>query len=64
MKFLEEKKFIYRDKKGNPKPYAHHVDNKLFELKDFTNGNYSDVRTFVTVKGKETFRLLLSNYIK
>ena len=59
MKFLEEKKFIYRDKRDKPKPYAHHVTNGLFELRDFTSGNYSDVRTFITVKGKETFRLLL-----
>ena len=59
MKFLEEKKFIYRDKKDKPRPYAHHVDSGLFELKDFTSGSYSDVRTFITVKGKETFRLLL-----
>ena len=59
MKFLEEKKFIYRDKRDKPKPYAQHVDNGLFELRDFTSGSYSDVRTFITVKGKETFRLLL-----
>jgi phage antirepressor YoqD-like protein len=59
MKFLEDKKFIYRDKRDKPKPYAHHVDNGLFELRDFTSGSYSDVRTFITVKGKETFRLLL-----
>ena len=60
MKFLEEKKFIYRDKKDKPKPYAKYVDNGLFELKDFTNNGYSDVRVFITVKGKETFRLLLN----
>lgn len=59
MKFLEEKKFIYRDKRDKPKPYAQHVDSGLFELRDFTSGSYSDVRTFITVKGKETFRLLL-----
>lgn len=59
MKFLEDKKFIYRDKRDKPKPYAQHVDNGLFELRDFTSGSYSDVRTFITVKGKETFRLLL-----
>lgn len=59
MNFLEEKKFIYRDKKCKPKPYANHVDNGLFELKDFESNGYADVRVLITVKGKETFRLLL-----
>lgn len=35
--FLLEKKYLYRDKKGKLMPYAKHVENGLFELKEFSN---------------------------
>lgn len=42
------------------KPYAQHVKNGLFTMKDFTSPyGYSNVQTYITVKGKETFRLLI-----
>ena len=57
--FLLEKKYIYRDKKGNLLPY----DDKnggLFEVKECFNDKtqWSGVQTLVTPKGRETFRLL------
>ena len=58
--YLLEDGYVYRDQRGKLKPYALHVDNGLFELKEFTlkfNG-HSDVQTLVTPKGRETFRLL------
>ena len=43
------------------KPYEQYRKNGLFKMKDFlTPAGFSNVQMYVTVKGKETFRLLLS----
>lgn len=58
--FLLEKKYVYRDKRGKLMPYAQHVDNGLFEMKECFNEKtqWSGTQTLVTPKGRETFRLL------
>lgn len=61
IKALSESGFIYRDIKNRLKPYAEHVDNGLFELKEYTTEKMSGVQTLITPKGRETFRLLFSN---
>ena len=59
--WLAENGYIYRDRHNIIKPYEQHRKNGLFQMKDFkTPARYSNVQTYVTVKGKETFRLLLS----
>lgn len=60
IKFLIDKKYIYRDKKGKLTPYATHKNNGLFEMKECFNEKtqWSDVQTMITPKGRETFRLL------
>ena len=57
--FLLEKKYIYRDKKGNLLPYEE-KNNGLFEVKECFNEKtqWSGTQTLVTPKGRETFRLL------
>lgn len=57
---LEEKGYIYRDKGGKIKPYANHVDNELFVLKEFASSHKSGVQTLITPKGRETFRIMLN----
>lgn len=59
--FLIEKKYLYRDKKGKLMPYTKHVENGLFELKEFYNEKtgFSSTQVLITPKGKETFKLLL-----
>ena len=59
IRFLFEKKFIYRDKRGKIQPYAD-KNNGLFEVKEFTNDKtgFSGTQTLITPKGRETFRLL------
>ena len=57
--FLLSNGYLYRDQKGKLRPYAQHTPS-LFEVKEFTRGEYSDVQTLVTPTGRETFRLLLS----
>lgn len=60
IKFLTERKYIFRDQSGKLKPYA--TKNKgLFELKEY-NARYSEhagIQTLITPRGRETFRLLL-----
>lgn len=59
--WLVDKGYIYRDRHNIIKPYEQYRKQGLFKMKDFlTPAGYSNVQTYVTVKGKETFRLLLS----
>ena len=59
IRFLLEKKFIYRDKRGKIQPYAD-KNNGLFEVKEFSNEktDFASTQTLITPKGRETFRLL------
>lgn len=59
IRFLLEKKYIYRDKRGKLMPYADKNDG-LFEVKECFNEKtqWSGTQTLVTPKGRETFRLL------
>ena len=59
--WLVDKGYLYRDRHNMLKPYEQYRKQGLFKMKDFlTPSGYSNVQTYVTVKGKETFRLLLS----
>lgn len=57
---LIEDGYVYRDQKSKLKPYAKYgkTGKGLFELKEFSKNDYSDVQTLITPKGRETFRLL------
>lgn len=65
IKFLFDKKYIYRDKKGKILPYAD-KNKGLFEVKECFNDktSWSGVQTLITPKGRETFRLLLLNMLQ
>ena len=60
IKFLLEKKYLYRDKRAKLMPSANHVEQGLFVIKECFNdkSNWSGTQTLVTPKGRETFRLL------
>lgn len=59
-KWLTEKGYIYKDRRGVIKPYEQYRKAGLFQLKDFkTSYGYSNTQTYITVKGKETFRILM-----
>jgi anti-repressor protein len=62
IRFLMDRKFIYRDKKGKLKPYAD-KNNGLFEIKESMNekNGWVGTQTLITPKGRETFRLLLQD---
>ena len=59
IRFLVDKKYIYRDKKGKLMPYAE-KNNGLFEMKESFNEKtqWSGTQTLITPKGRETLRLL------
>ena len=58
--WLIDNKYVYRDKHKMLKPYEGYRKSGLFQMKDFsTPYGFSNVQTYITVKGKETFRLLL-----
>ena len=59
IRFLLEKKYLYRDKRGKLMPYAE-KNSGLFEIKECFNEKtlWSGTQTFITPKGRETFRLL------
>lgn len=59
IRWLLDRKYIYRDQKGKLMPYAgKHED--LFEVKECTNEKtaWAGTQTMITPKGRETFRLL------
>lgn len=60
IKFLIDKKYIYRDRKGHLMPYAAGKNEGLFEVKESFNDKtkWSGTQTLITPKGRETFRLL------
>lgn len=59
VRYLIDKKYVYRDKKGKLMPYADKNDG-LFEIKECFNEKtqWSGTQTLITPKGRETFRLL------
>ena len=60
-KWLTDRGYIYRDKHNMIKPYEQYRRSGLFQMKDFsTPFGYSNVQTYITIKGKETFRLLMN----
>lgn len=59
IRFLLDRKYIYRDKRGKLLPYEE-KNRGLFEVKESFNEKtlWSGTQTLVTPKGRETFRLL------
>ena len=60
VRFLLDKKYVYRDKRGKLLPYESAKNDGLFEVKETFNEKtqWSGTQTLVTPKGRETFRLL------
>lgn len=59
IRFLLDKKYIYRDQRGKIMPYAKKNDG-LFEVKECANDKtkWAGMQTLITPRGRETFRLL------
>ena len=61
IRYLLDRKYLYRDQSGKLMAYQKHIDDGLFELKERFNEktNWKGTQPLVTPKGRETFRLLL-----
>ena len=61
IKFLLNKKYIYRDKKGKLVPYAY-KNTGLFEVKETLNHKteWKGTQTLITPLGREHFRVLVA----
>ena len=61
IRYLLDRKYLYRDQSGKLMAYQKHIDDGLFELKERFNEktNWKGPQPLVTPKGRETFRLLL-----
>lgn len=59
--FLIENGYLYRDNTNKLQPYAAHVEDGLFVLKECKSdrNNWSGTQLLITPKGRETFRLLI-----
>lgn len=61
IQWLLDNGYVFRDAKGNLKPYFNSVSDELFQLKEYKSGDkHCGVQTLITPKGRETFRLLLN----
>ena len=61
IQWLLDNGYVFRDAKGNLKPYYNSVSDELFQLKEYKSGDkHCGVQTLITPKGRETFRLLLN----
>ena len=60
MTFLKDNGFIYYTKKKEIRPYAEHVDDGLFVLKEFSTSTYDGTQTLLTPKGRLVIGKLMS----
>lgn len=61
IQWLLDNGYVFRDAKGDLKPYCNSVSDELFQLKEYKSGDkHCGVQTLITPKGRETFRLLLN----
>ncbi len=60
--WLVNSRYLYRDTKNQLRPYATYVE-ELFKIKEYKarNNEHVGVQTLITPKGRETFRLLMTN---
>lgn len=59
--YLLDNKYIFRNQSGKLLPYEKGKNDGLFEIKEFINkrNGFASVQTYVTPRGRETFRLLV-----
>lgn len=65
MNTLREKKYIYKDRYGNNKPYSKYINNEdinknLFVIKECCSSRYQGNQTLITPSGRNYFRQMFS----
>lgn len=66
IKWLEDNKYIYRDNRNNIKPYSQYCvkPKGFFDIKDYKTDKFTGQQTFVTILGKNEFRIKLIEELK
>lgn len=61
IKWLEDNKYIYCDNRNNIKPYSQYCvePKRFFDIKDYKTDKFTGQQTFVTILGKNEFRIKL-----
>lgn len=59
--FLINNKYIFRDNKGNLRPYSTSVSKGLFKTREFVVNNHAGTQTLITTKGREYFNRKIKN---
>lgn len=59
--FLINNKYIFRDNKGNLRPYSTSVSKGLFKIREFVVNNHAGTQTLITTKGREYFNKKIKN---
>lgn len=61
IKWLEDNKYIYHDNRNNIKPYSQYCvePKRFFDIKDYKTDKFTGQQTFVTILGKNEFRIKL-----
>ena len=53
--FLLDRNYLYRDTKQVLNPYQTHVENGLFQMKEYTRHGHAGTQTLITPKGRDHF---------
>ena len=63
VRWLKREKYIYSTSSGELRPMEPYRQSDLFKMKSYVNpyNGYSGIRTFLTPKGVQTFKLLLES---
>lgn len=61
IKWLEDNRYIYRDNRNNIKSYSQYCvePKRFFDIKDYKTDKFTGQQTFVTILGKNEFRIKL-----
>ena len=53
--FLLDRKYLYRDAKQVLNPYQKHIENGLFQMKEYINHGHVGTQTLITPNGRDHF---------
>ena len=64
IRYLLQKRYLFRSPSGQLLPYAKHEKNRLFLVKDYCRNGHMDAYTLFTPAGKDFFRQLVPEILE
>ena len=64
VRYLLQKRYLFRSPSGQLLPYAKHEKNRLFLVKDYCRNGHMDAYTLFTPAGKDFFRQLVPEILE